>query len=61
MCLSKSETIGLVNDQGAVEAVIQFDDILRCVRAICPCVCMCVHVHACTFFNARSLSSDNTC
>lgn len=29
MCLSHSETIGLVNDQGSVEAVIQFADIYR--------------------------------
>jgi hypothetical protein len=29
MCLSHSETVGLVNDQGSVEAVIQFPDIFR--------------------------------
>ena len=29
MCLSHSETVGLVNDQGSIEAVIQFSDIFR--------------------------------
>ena len=58
MCLSKSETIGLVNDQGAVEAVIQFEDILRCVRAARICVCMrvraCARACVCVFMCMRA-------